>query len=185
VATFTFDDAAPSLGPTLQFDAEYFGVRSWQFVFDRGYIFGSSDPTKDTLGETDIANNNSTGYFYPTDRYIVTFDYSTSTGLPLPSGRDFNFLQIDLGEEEPLGDPKLLSAITLPTTPPPLALVNLENGRLVYEGIGIPDQPHFVVDSFIAVPEPPAVALSLLAGLGFVVIEFLGSIKSFWATPRF
>jgi hypothetical protein len=171
VADFTFDAATPADSTMVpDFDAQYLAVVSWTFKFDNGYAFGATaDSVNPFAGVIEITNDKvdpTLGYTTATDRYIVTFDTPTSSGQPIPSGRDFSFFQFDFFDNEPTGTPDLLSSDAIPITPPSIALATYAVGRLVYDGSGIPDQPYFAVDSIAVVSEPASIVLLLLATAG-------------------
>jgi hypothetical protein len=166
VAVYTFDPATPADGYTApDIDGQYEDIVSWRFDFDSGYSFGQSG--QPIPGYTDIGNDKDLhAGINIIDRYIVTFTQVTSIGMPIPSGRQFNFFQIDMDDYANAPDlPDMLSGFALPTVPPSPELSSAPFGRLDYDGPGISDQPFFVVDSLTLVPEPPAAVLSLIGAL--------------------
>ena len=168
VAVYTFDRATPADGITEpDIDAQYEDLVSWRFDFDRGYSFGPSGQS--LPGFTDIGNDKDLhSGINIVDRFIVTFAQVTSLGTPIPSGRSFNFFQIDMDDYANAPDlPDMLSGFALPAVPPSPALSSAPFGRLDYDGPGIPDQPFFQIDFLTLVPEPSA-ALLCLVGTGLV-----------------
>jgi hypothetical protein len=147
VAVYTFDSTtAPTGNRGDDWDAQYIAIRDWRFEFARGYHF---HPNDSFAGEVILADNN-TSYPGGVDRYIATLFNVTSVGAPLPSGRGVNFLQFDLQDWLPSGDPDLLGDLSLPLAPPSIQLRTVAKGRVVLEGGA---QCYFEIDSFNLVPE--------------------------------
>ena len=167
VADYTFDSTVPATAITgsNSLDVLYLNVVSSQFRFDRGYTFDSpAHKSSPFTGEIFLADNKISVEPTGRDIYAATLDAFVSIGLPLPSGRGLSFIGIDLEDATPTGNPDLLSSLSLSSVPPNVSLADLAaGGRIVYEGLGTPDQPFFAIDSMAAVPEPSSIVLSLLA----------------------
>lgn len=176
VADFTFDPTVPP-NPNVPDETQYISITSWTFRFDRGYAFAAApNAFNPYVGYFDLINdytNPLLGYGMPTDRYIVTLFIPNSVGQPLPSGYSLNILQFDLIDDSPAGSPDMLASDANPTTPPSLALVTSNYGRVDYAGAGIPPSPGLIVDSIAVVPEPSTCLLFILgASLLFARCRF-------------
>jgi PEP-CTERM motif len=133
-------------------------------------VWKQLDAINPFVGVIEVAyNNTSLGYPSATDRYTVTLEDVNPIGLPLPSGHDINFVQLDFTDSLPTGNPDMLSSAQVPVVPPSLALASIVFGRVDYDESGIPDQPFFAVDSIAVVPEPSTIALLAVGAAGLML----------------
>jgi hypothetical protein len=174
VADYTFDPTTPATGNTgTDWDTQYFAITSWRFSFDRGYSFAPSDMAPNEI----ILANNKPVTPGGIDRYTATFYNVVSTGLPLPSGRGIEFLQLDLDDWIPSGNPDMLDSLSIPTTPPDPARSMFAGGRfLLADGA----QPYFEVDSIAVVPELSAPVILIVCIVVWFLLRLIGSRVNSW-----
>lgn len=151
VGHYTFETTAGfvvGVDPTIQ--RQYIAIVAWDLSIAGGYVFGRTYATPNDV--IALGNNTASG-----DRYIATMNSPVSSGVPLPSGRTLSFWQIDLFDSTSSGA-DLLADISLPGSPPNLALAQSSGGRLVFTN---GNQPQLTIT---AVPEP-GIAACLFGGV--------------------
>ena len=157
-ANYTFDPltVGQSFTPfdnTL--DTEYWAVTSWSVTIPTKGITLSG-----LTGEIGVGNNTS---WYKSDRYVVTM-FPDVNNPQTVSGHTLAFFQLDLFDFGMNVGADMFQSSALPLTPPNLALIapGDERGRFVFQDASFQNR----ITSITAVPEPSALALIVIAGVG-------------------